>query len=138
MVAQTINNTLLECQNWISRSWNKYKNQNIFVVKLVKYGILYKDILTFLNFDYRDAFYNMYLVVIWISILYMSFVAWPTNRQMRKHIKEIICKIYMRCLFSLVYCTIFVCFVTYGCCQPYFLFYYLCFCAGYGCRHPCV
>ena len=102
MVAQTINNTLVECQNWISRSWNKYKNQNIFVVKLVKYGILYKDILTFLNFDYRDAFYNMYLVVIWISILYMSFVAWPTNRQMRKHIKEIICKIYMRCLFSLV------------------------------------
>ena len=40
-----------------------------FVVKLLNYRILFKDTLTFLGLDYRDALLiTLYLVVIGISI----------------------------------------------------------------------
>ena len=40
-----------------------------FVAKLIKYIILFKDIVTFLGLDYRDALLiTLYLVVIGISI----------------------------------------------------------------------
>ena len=41
-----------------------------FVAKLIKYRILFKDILTFLGLDYRDASLKiLYLIVIGISNL---------------------------------------------------------------------
>ena len=41
-----------------------------FVAKLLKYRILFKDILTFLGLDYRDALLIiLYLIVIGISTL---------------------------------------------------------------------
>ena len=40
-----------------------------FVAKLLRYRILFKDILTFLRLDYRDSsLITLYLVVIGISI----------------------------------------------------------------------
>ena len=46
-----------------------YKIVSKFVAKLIKYMILFKDILTFLGLDYRDAsLITLYLVVIGISI----------------------------------------------------------------------
>ena len=47
-----------------------YKIVSKFVAKLIKYMILFKDILTFLGLDYRDAsLTKLYLVVKGISIL---------------------------------------------------------------------
>ena len=46
-----------------------YKIVSKFVAKLIKYIILFKDILTFLGLDYRDAsLITLYLVEIEISI----------------------------------------------------------------------
>ena len=50
-----------------------YKSRNKivskFVEKLLKYRIMFKDILTFLGLDYRDAsLITLYLVVIEVSI----------------------------------------------------------------------
>ena len=45
-----------------------YKIGSKFVAKLIKYMILFKNILTFLGLDYRDAsLFTLYLVVIEIS-----------------------------------------------------------------------
>ena len=46
-----------------------YKIVSKFVAKLIKYMLLFKDILTFLGVDYRDALLIiLYLFVIGISI----------------------------------------------------------------------
>ena len=50
-----------------------YKSRNItvskFVEKLLKYGILFKDILTFLGLDHRDvSLITLYFVVLGFSI----------------------------------------------------------------------
>ena len=46
-----------------------YKIVTKFVAKLIKYMIVFKDILTFLGLEYRDAsLITLYLVVIVISI----------------------------------------------------------------------
>ena len=46
-----------------------YKIVSKFVAKLIKYMILFKNILTFLGLGYRDAsFITLYPVVIGISI----------------------------------------------------------------------
>jgi hypothetical protein len=46
-----------------------YKIVSKFVAKLIKYMILFKDILTFLGLDYRDAsLIILYLIEIGISI----------------------------------------------------------------------
>ena len=61
--------TFVECQNWINLILSLYKIVSKFVTKLIKYTILFKDILTFLGLDYRDALLIvLYLVVIGISI----------------------------------------------------------------------
>ena len=60
--------THVVCQNWILMHC-KYKIVSKFVGKLIKYMILFKDILTFLELDFRDASLNtLYLVVIGINM----------------------------------------------------------------------
>ena len=64
--------TLVECQN--IQNINMYISFDIiirkFVAKLLKYSILFKDILTLLGLDYRDAsLIILYLIIIGISIL---------------------------------------------------------------------
>ena len=45
------------------------KNVSKFVAKLIKYSLLFKDILTFLVLDYRNAsLKTLYLVVIGIRV----------------------------------------------------------------------
>ena len=46
-----------------------YNIVSIFVAKLIKYMILFRDILKFLGLDYRDvSLITLYLVVMGISI----------------------------------------------------------------------
>ena len=58
----------------VRTEYTKYENKRFdkiirkFVAKLLKYRILFKDILTFLILDYRDAsLIILYLIVIGIS-----------------------------------------------------------------------
>ena len=47
---------------------NGMTNEHIFVAKLLKYRILFKDILMFLGLDYKDAsLVILYLIVLGIS-----------------------------------------------------------------------
>ena len=62
--------TLVECKNWINYLCIcLYKIISKFDAKLIQYMLLFKDILTYLGLDYRDALLiTLYLVVIGISI----------------------------------------------------------------------
>ncbi len=52
-----------------------YKIISKYVAKLLKYIILFKDLLTFLGIDYGYAsFIILYLIVIWNSILKIRWI----------------------------------------------------------------
>ena len=66
---------------------NKFKKKlSVFVAKLLKYRLLFKDILTFLGLDYGDALHIiLYLVVIEIKI---SKIRWIGQIYHTKNVKK--------------------------------------------------